>query len=84
MAIKNSWQLLDDYQILDLEKDLLKFNDNQFDIISVFMVMEHLTNPSNLIQNITRTIRPGGLIIFTSQILFLLYPELGFYLVYCL
>jgi len=36
------------------------YPDNHFDIITLFEVIEHLTNPINLVQEIARILKPGG------------------------
>jgi len=37
-----------------------KYPDNHFDIITLFEVIEHLTDPIELISEITRILKPGG------------------------
>lgn len=38
------------------------FEDNYFDVVSLFDVIEHLTDPSSYIEEINRILRPGGLL----------------------
>ncbi|MDQ6957302.1 MAG: class I SAM-dependent methyltransferase [Mariprofundaceae bacterium] len=40
-----------------------KYPDNHFDIITLFEVIEHLTNPIDLIQEIMRILKPGGILL---------------------
>lgn len=40
-----------------------KYPDNHFDIITLFEVIEHLTNPIALTQEMTRILKPGGILL---------------------
>jgi len=40
-----------------------KYSDNHFDIITLFEVIEHLTDPVDLISEITRILKPGGILL---------------------
>lgn len=42
----------------------LPFNDNAFDLITANMVVEHVENPSPLLREIHRVLRPGGVFLF--------------------
>lgn len=49
-----------------IEKKLLhecNFPSNSFDIISMFGVIEHLTNPKDVVKDIYRLLKPGGVFI---------------------
>jgi len=51
-------QLLEDYQ-----------SDEQFDLATFRMVVEHVSNPDRLMQSLTRLVRPGGTaIVFTVNL----------------
>ena len=57
----------------DLENDALPFSSEQFDIIFSKSVIEHISNPSLLMKEISRTLKPKGILIiltpeWTSQI----------------
>lgn len=53
---------------VDFEKDKLQFQDNEFDIIIMYSVIEHLYNPGNILTEIKRILKPGEfLIIITSN-----------------
>jgi len=40
-----------------------KYPDNHFDIITLFEVIEHLTNPIELTQEMMRILKPGGILL---------------------
>ena len=43
----------------------LPFPSESFDMVSLFAVLEHLHGPLTLLQDVTRLLRPGGLLIVT-------------------
>ena len=45
---------------IDLETQKLSLGDNQFDFVFSLAVIEHLRDPSNLLSECYRTLRPGG------------------------
>ncbi len=69
---------------VDLEKTL-PYKDKTFDIITCLQVIEHLTNPEHLIEEISRILKPDGLLILSTpnlasigsrlRLLFGLYPH---------
>ena len=50
-------------KIVDLEKDVLPFNDNFFDVIFSKSVIEHFYYPEKIITEAYRVLKPGGTII---------------------
>ena len=59
-------------KVSDLENDELPYSSEQFDVIFTKSVIEHISNPSLLMKEISRTLKPKGLLIvltpeWTSQ-----------------
>lgn len=54
------------YRSEDLENQT--FSDNSFDLVITQDVMEHLFNPVKAFQEIRRTLKPGGMHIFTTPL----------------
>ncbi len=53
---------------IDFETDKLPFENNEFDIIIMYSVLEHLHNPGNILTEIKRILKPKGkVIIITSN-----------------
>ena len=50
-------------KISDLENDELPFSSEQFDIIFSKSVIEHISDPSSLMKEILRILKPGGIVI---------------------
>ena len=50
----------------DLENDELPFSSEQFDIIFSKSVIEHISNPSLLMKEISRTLKPKGILIILT------------------
>ena len=50
-------------EILDITKEKLPFDDNGFDIIFTKSVIEHIHDPTHLMKEIYRILKPGGIII---------------------
>lgn len=42
------------------------FDDNFFDLITMFQVFEHLENPSEVLREIYRILKPGGTLVFET------------------
>lgn len=51
-----------DYPEYDLETDKLNFDDNSFDYVCCFEMLEHLVDQTNCIKEIKRVVKKGGLI----------------------
>lgn len=49
-----------------IEDTIGDFPDNHFDVIITSMVVEHLFNPFEVLQTITRKLRPGGELLFST------------------
>lgn len=47
----------------DFEKDDLPYKDNQFETAILNAVIEHLAKPDNLMKELSRVLKPGGLVI---------------------
>ena len=53
---------------INFETDELPFKDNEFDIIIMYSVVEHIHNPGNIFTEAKRILKPGGkIIIITSN-----------------
>ena len=50
-------------EILDFSKENFPFDDNEFDIIFTKSVIEHIHDPTHLMNEILRILKPGGLFI---------------------
>lgn len=50
-------------EILDFSKEKLPFNDNFFDVVFTKSVVEHIFDPTHLMKEILRILKPGGLFI---------------------
>ena len=48
---------------VNFETDVLPLTDNAFDIVLLQSVLEHLYNPSILIQQVKRVLKPGGVVV---------------------
>ncbi len=55
-----------DIHDLNLEKDPFKINDNTLDVILNYSVIEHLSDPSNFLQESYRCLKPGGVIVIET------------------
>jgi len=63
-SIKESFEI----KISNFESENLEYDDNQFDIVLCKSVVEHLSNPSNILKEANRVLKPGGkLIILTPS-----------------
>lgn len=54
----------DNFFCLDLNTEIIK--DREFDIITLFDVLEHLTNFTKLADLIRESLRPGGILLITT------------------
>ncbi len=50
-------------EILDFSKELLPFGDNEFDVVFTKSVIEHIFDPTHLMTEILRILKPGGIFI---------------------
>lgn len=50
----------------NLEKDKLPFQDNYFDVIFTKSAIEHVTNTHNFINEVYRTLKPGGTLVIMT------------------
>ena len=51
---------------LDIDEEKLPFEDASFDIIYCGEIIEHVFNPDHLLEEIRRTLKPGGRCIITT------------------
>lgn len=69
---------------LDVSMEKIPAQDNYFDLVTAFQVMEHLENPFHFIQETQRVLKTGGILMFSipnsfnlkSRLKFLLYGNL--------
>lgn len=52
---------LDEAKVLDLEKNVIPYEDNTFDLVYSDNVMEHVQNPEPIFREVYRILKPGGL-----------------------
>ena len=50
-------------EILDFSKENLPFDDDEFDVIFTKSVIEHVSDPTHLMKEILRILKPGGIFI---------------------
>ncbi len=55
-----------DFDTCDIENESLKDKDNSFDIVTSLAIIEHLGDPSNLINESYRVLKKGGIIVISS------------------
>ena len=53
------------FLLMDGEK--MDFGDNSFDVVLAIDVLEHLTNPVKVLQEIKRVLKPGGMLVIVWQ-----------------
>lgn len=53
------------FSAVDLNFEKLPYENNTFDVVSAFQVVEHLENPFLIMREVHRVLRPGGLFIFS-------------------
>lgn len=53
-------------KVLDASKDKFPYRDNFFDIIAAYDIVEHLADHEIFFQEISRALKPGGLLVITS------------------
>ena len=51
-----------DYPEFNIEKDILRFNDNSIDFITMNAVIEHISNPTHILGEIKRVLKTNGLL----------------------
>lgn len=54
--------------LLDIEKEYLPFKDDTFDLITILEVLEHLHDHENILSEMHRVLKPGGLVLMSSPI----------------
>ena len=66
-AIQNAKKILKtaELKVIDANKGF-PFNDNYFDIITLFDVIEHVKSPFNVLKECYRVLKPNGLICITT------------------
>jgi len=47
-------------EVLKMDAEKMKFNDNSFDLVWSWGVIHHSANPANVLKEIQRVLRPGG------------------------
>ena len=55
-----------DVDRVDFEKDPLPYMDNLFQVVHFNAVLEHIKNPENIMKEIKRILKPGGLVIINT------------------
>jgi ubiquinone/menaquinone biosynthesis C-methylase UbiE len=53
-------------KLLGDDANKMDFNNSYFDIVTMLAVIEHITNPEKIIDEIYRVLKPGGKFIFTT------------------
>lgn len=59
--------------------DLSQFKENQFDLVLMIAVMEHLKDPEKVVREVKRVLKPGGKFIFTTVFIFPIHDAPGDY-----
>ncbi|MDP2593366.1 MAG: class I SAM-dependent methyltransferase [bacterium] len=54
-----------DFASVDLNFDKLPYNENTFDLVTAFQVVEHLENPFLIAREVKRVLKPGGIFAFS-------------------
>jgi len=65
IAVQNSRQYCDKIQLADVENESFNYDSNYFDVITSFMVLEHLKDPQNYISELVRVVKNNGIIIMS-------------------
>ena len=55
---------------IDFESDPLEFPDATFDIVTMFSVIEHLKDPSNILTQVQRILKKDGLVVIITPNLY--------------
>lgn len=55
-----------DIEDLDLEKDQIESEDNTYDLVVSYSVIEHLYDPQNFLSEIFRVMKPGGAVLIET------------------
>ena len=56
--------MVDGFRNENIEK--MTFGDNAFDVVAALEVIEHVFNPSDMVREMVRCTRPGGIAVFTT------------------
>ncbi|GAA2533785.1 class I SAM-dependent methyltransferase [Mycolicibacterium diernhoferi] len=59
--------------VIDLNKPLQAFENESFDVVVLSDVLEHIAEPSNLLSEISRILKPGGRLILNVPFLYQLH-----------
>lgn len=55
-----------DFNLADIERNKLPYEDNFFDVVLTFHVVEHLQSPNNFLNEIYRVLKKGGILILVT------------------
>lgn len=50
-------------ELVDLDRDLLPFEDNFFDVVILSAVLEHIMSPEQMLKQVWNKLRPGGVVV---------------------
>lgn len=70
--------LLKEFQPLDISFEKLRWSDGFFDMVTAWEVFEHVENPHHALREISRILKPGGLLIFSVPNIFHIVSRLIF------
>lgn len=55
-----------EFKVADIEKVSIK--NNEYDYVFAFEVLEHLNNPSKALENMRRSLKKGGVLVFSTPL----------------
>lgn len=55
-----------DVNNVDFEKDKINFSNEKFDLVTAISLIEHINNPSNLLNEVMRILKKGGMFILVT------------------